>query len=82
MIVTPASAACTKFGYFARVVTFEGQTFAMMRENPVDTTSGIYYQVQAVDPQVGKDFLDLQAGDVVRQILTMGADVSNTVGNP
>jgi len=49
MACLPAGATCTKFGYFVRVVTFEGTTYAMLRE---DFTDGNYYQVQANDAQV------------------------------
>jgi hypothetical protein len=52
MIVTPAHATCTAFGYFVRVVTFEGKTYAMFRENPDSTTDGTYYQIEARDSQV------------------------------
>lgn len=49
IITNTAQATCTKFGYFIRVVTFEGHTYAMFREEPADHN---YFQIEAVDSQV------------------------------
>lgn len=49
LTISPANATCTKFGYFIRVVTFEGKTYAMFREDDDDSN---YFQVQAQDSQV------------------------------
>jgi hypothetical protein len=79
MIVAPASATCTKFGYFARVVTFEGKTFAMFREDPVSLTDGNYYQVEANDAQVAMAVYQAFKGGSKAYVRTTQASCSTTV---
>jgi hypothetical protein len=79
LIVTPANATCTKFGYFVRVVTFEGKTYAMFRENPVDTTNGNYYQVEARDAQVAMAVYQAFKGASKAYIRTTQTTCSTTV---
>jgi hypothetical protein len=79
MIVTPASATCTAFGYFVRVVTFEGKTFAMFREDPVSMTDGIYYQVEVQDSQVAMAVYQAFKGASKAYIRTTQAACSTTV---
>lgn len=78
MIVTPASATCTAFGYFVRVVTFEGKTYAMFRENPVDVVDGNYYQIEARDSQVAMAVYQAFKGASRAYIRTTQAACSTT----
>jgi hypothetical protein len=78
VIVTPASATCTAFGYFVRVVTFEGKTFAMFREVPADVTNGIYYQIEARDSQVAMAVYQAFKGASKAYIRTTQATCSTT----
>jgi hypothetical protein len=79
VIVTPASATCTAFGYFVRVVTFEGKTYAMFREVPADTTNGIYYQIEARDSQVSMAVYQAFKGASKAYIRTTQTTCSTTV---
>jgi hypothetical protein len=79
MIVTPASATCTAFGYFVRVVTFEGKTFAMFREIPADTVNGNYYQIEVRDSQVAMAVYQAFKGASKAYIRTTQATCSTTV---
>lgn len=79
VMVTPASATCTTFGYFVRVVTFEGKTYAMFREDPVSITDGNYFQVEAQDPQVAMAVYQAFKGASRAYVRTTQATCSTTV---
>lgn len=79
LMVTSASATCTAFGYFVRVVTFEGKTYAMFREDPISSTDGNYYQVEVQDPQVAMAVYQAFKGASRAYIRTTQATCSTTV---
>jgi hypothetical protein len=79
MTVTSAGATCTMRGYFLRVVTFEGRTYAMFRPEPLETTSGNYYQVEVRDAQIAMAVYQAYKGGSRAYIRTTDTACNTTV---